>query len=86
MVGLIFGIIFLIAGIVCAVAFEIHTDTEEQRVEIRDENGQCVRDNYGNKRYTTTNVTTHPLKKFSKLSTRYRLVHYAYILWLYWYS
>ena len=59
MVGLVFGIIFLLAGIGVGIFFLTKTGTGY----VYDENGYPKRDGYGNKITTTT----RPLKKFTIL-------------------
>jgi regulator of protease activity HflC (stomatin/prohibitin superfamily) len=65
MVGFVFGIIFLIAGIVagiCLASYETEVSTKEYVV---DEKGNRVRDSWGDYKYTTNTKMDTPLKKFS---------------------
>lgn len=68
MVGFIFGIIFLIAGIITAVCLANYKHVEKTEEYVLDENGERVRSSYGGYRTTTKNVVTKPLAKFSVLS------------------
>lgn len=63
MVGLIFGIILLIAGIIIGIYLAKYTETHEEYVT--DTNGNYVRNEYGNK--ITQKVETKPLKKYAKI-------------------
>ncbi len=60
MVGLVFGIIFLLTGISVGIFFFLKTGTEYAY----DENGYQKYDERGNK----VKVTTHPLKKFAGIT------------------
>ena len=68
MVGFIFGIIFLIAGIVTAVCLAQHKRIEKTEEYVLDEEGNRVRSSYGGYRTTTKETITKPLAKFSGLS------------------
>lgn len=68
MVGFIFGIIFLIAGIVTAVCFTQYKRTEKTEEYVLDEEGNRVRSSYGGYRTTTKETVTKPLAKFSVVS------------------
>ena len=65
MVGFVFGIIFLIAGIIAAVYltnYKIYEKTEEY---VLDENGARMRNTYGGYLTETKKTAVQPLKKFS---------------------
>lgn len=68
MVGFIFGIIFLIAGIVVAVCLAQHKRIEKTEEYVLDEEGNRVRSSYGGYRTTTKETITKPLAKFSVVS------------------
>jgi regulator of protease activity HflC (stomatin/prohibitin superfamily) len=68
MVGLIFGIIFLIAGIVAGVYFATYATEQNVKEYVVDENGNKVRDSWGDYKYTSKTVVGKPLKKFSLLT------------------
>lgn len=68
MVGFIFGIIFLIAGIVTAVCLAQHKRIEKTEEYVLDEEGNRVRSSYGGYRTTTKETVTKPLAKFSVVS------------------
>ena len=68
MVGFIFGIIFLIAGIVVSVYFATHTAEQRVKEYVVDEKGNRVRDSWGDYKYTSKTVVGKPLKKFSLLA------------------
>lgn len=68
MVGFIFGIIFLIAGIIAAVCLANYKHVEKAEEYVLDEEGNRVRSPYGGYRTTTKEVVTKPLAKFSVLS------------------
>lgn len=68
MVGFIFGIIFLIAGIVAAVCLAQHKRIEKTEEYVLDEEGNRVRSSYGGYRTTTKETVTKPLAKFSVVS------------------
>ena len=68
MVGLIFGIILLIAGIITGVIFATHTSMQEEREALCDEEGVPLRDRFGEIRYTTKKVATKPFAKFTTLT------------------
>lgn len=68
MVGLIFGIIFLIAGIVAGVYFTSYSTEQNVKEYVVDENGNKVRDSWGDYKYTSKTVVGKPLKKFSLLA------------------
>lgn len=68
MVGFIFGIIFLIAGIVVAVCLAQHKRIEKTEEYVLDEEGNRVRSPYGGYRTTTKETVTKPLAKFSVVS------------------
>ena len=66
MVGFIFGIIFLIAGLVTGVYFAKYSTDETVKHYVYDEQGNRVRDAWGNPKFTTEVVKgSKPLKKFS---------------------
>ena len=60
MVGLVFGIIILLAGIGVGICFHYKTDTEY----VYDENGRYKYDEYNNR----IRKTVYPFRKFSKLA------------------
>ena len=68
MVGFIFGIIFLIAGIIAAVCLAQYKRVEKTEEYVLDEEGNRVRSSYGGYRTTTKETVTKPLAKFSVLS------------------
>ena len=68
MVGMIFGIIVLIAGIVAAVYLANVKSTERTEEYVLDENGERMRNSYGGWRTTTKETVTKPLKKFSLIA------------------
>ena len=68
MVGFIFGIIFLIAGIVTAVCLAQYKRIEKTEEYVLDEEGNRVRSSYGGYRTTTKETVTKPLAKFSVVS------------------
>ena len=68
MVGFIFGIIFLIAGIITAVCLASYKHVEKTEEYVLDENGERVRAAYGGWRTTTKETVTKPLAKFSVVS------------------
>ena len=68
MVGFIFGIIFLIAGIVAAVCFARHKKTITKEVHVLDEDGNRIRLPYGGYKTTTTETVTKPLAKYSAIA------------------
>ena len=68
MVGFIFGIIFLIAGIITAVCLANYKQVKQTEEYVLDENGDRVRAAYGGYRTTTKETITKPLAKFSVLS------------------
>lgn len=68
MVGFIFGIIFLIAGIIAAVCLASYKHVEKTEEYILDEEGNPVRSSYGGYRTTTKETVTKPLAKFSVVS------------------
>ena len=68
MVGFIFGIIFLIAGIVTAVCLANYKQIKQTEEYVLDENGERVRAAYGGYRTTTKETVTKPLAKFSVVS------------------
>ena len=68
MVGFVFGIIFLIAGIIagiCLAKYETEVDVKEYVV---DEAGNRVRDTWGDYKYTTRTKVDTPFKKYSLLA------------------
>ena len=68
MAGFIFGIIFLVAGIVasiCLAKYETEVTVKEYAV---DEEGNRVRDAWGEYKYTTRTKVDTPLKKYSLLA------------------
>lgn len=68
MVGFIFGIIFLIAGIITAVCLANYKQVNKTEEYVLDENGERVRAAYGGYRTTTKETITKPLAKFSVVS------------------
>lgn len=68
MVGFIFGIIFLIAGIITAVCLANYKQVNKTEEYVLDEEGNRVRSSYGGYRTTTKETITKPLAKFSVLS------------------
>ena len=68
MVGFIFGIIFLIAGIITAVCLANYKQVKQTEEYVLDENGERVRAAYGGYRTTTKETVTKPLAKFSVLA------------------
>jgi regulator of protease activity HflC (stomatin/prohibitin superfamily) len=68
MVGFIFGIIFLIAGIIAAVCLAQYKRIEKTEEYVLDAEGNRVRSSYGGYRTTTKETVTKPLAKFSVLS------------------
>lgn len=68
MVGFIFGIIFLIAGIIAAVCLAQYKRVEKTEEYVLDAEGNRVRSSYGGYRTTTKETVTKPLAKFSILS------------------
>jgi regulator of protease activity HflC (stomatin/prohibitin superfamily) len=68
MVGFIFGIIFLIAGIITAVCLANYKQVKQTEEYVLDENGERVRAAYGGYRTTTKETVTKPLAKFSVVS------------------
>lgn len=68
MVGFIFGIIFLIAGIIAAVCLASYKHVEKTEEYVLDEEGNPVRSSYGGYRTTTKETVTKPLAKFSVVS------------------
>jgi regulator of protease activity HflC (stomatin/prohibitin superfamily) len=68
MVGFIFGIIFLIAGIITAVCLAQYKRVEKTEEYVLDEEGNRVRSSYGGYRTTTKETVTKPLAKFSVVS------------------
>ena len=67
MVGFIFGIIVLLAGVICGVAFGAHKRFIEKEEYVLDENGNRISIGYGYKTIIKK-IETKPLKKFSGLS------------------
>ena len=65
MAGFIFGIIFVIAGIIAAVCFAKYQTVEEKEEYVLDEDGNRVRSSYGGYRTTTKKVTIKPFAKYS---------------------
>ena len=65
MVGLIFGIIALIAGIITGIVLVAYTRTEELVEYELDENGKRITTSYGGYRTHIVEKKTNPLKKFS---------------------
>ena len=68
MVGFIFGIIFLIAGIITAVCLANYKQVKQTEEYVLDEEGNRVRSTYGGYRTTTKETVTKPLAKFSVVS------------------
>lgn len=67
MVGFIFGILFLIAGLAVSIYFASYTANETVKEYVVDENGNRVRDGWGDYKYNTKTIPGKPLKKFSLL-------------------
>ena len=65
MVGFVFGIIFLIAGIVTGICLANYKTEVHTKEYVVDENGNRVRDSWGDYKYTTSTKVGTPLKKFS---------------------
>lgn len=63
MVGFIFGIIFLIAGIVTTVVFAQYKTTKIVKTKCVDENGNTIVDRYGDVKYRSEEAITKPLTK-----------------------
>lgn len=68
MVGFIFGIIFLIAGIVTAVCLAKYKTEVSVKEYVVDEAGNRVRDYLGDYKYTTNTKVETPFKKYSLLA------------------
>lgn len=68
MVGFIFGIIALIAGITVGIIMRVHTKVEKIEEYDLDENGNKISLSYGRYRTHTVVKQTKPLKKFSGLA------------------
>lgn len=68
MVGFIFGIIFLIAGIITAVCLANYKQVNKTEEYVLDEEGNRMRSSYGGYRTTTKETVTKPLAKFSVVS------------------
>ena len=68
MVGFVFGIIFLIAGVVAAICLANVKATERTEEYVLDENGERIRSSYGGWRTTVKETVTKPFKKFSFLA------------------
>ena len=68
MVGLIFGIIALIAGIVAGIIMIMYVKTEECTEYALDENGERIISGFGRYKTHTVEKKTKPLKKFSVFS------------------
>ncbi len=67
MVGFIFGIIVLLAGVICGVAFGTHKRVIEKEEYVLDENGNRISTGYGY-RTTIKKIETKPYKKLGTLS------------------
>ena len=65
MVGFIFGIIVLIAGIITGICFITYTSVMEKEELALDESGNAIKDYYGNNKYIVKKYLGKPLKKFS---------------------
>ena len=68
MVGLIFGIILLIAGIIAGFALISHTKVERVEEPTLDENGKVIINPFGIMKTHTVEKTSKPLKKFSGIA------------------
>lgn len=68
MVGFIFGIILLLAGIITGVCLSVYKTEDETKEYILDEQGARIKDGWGNFKYTTKKTIIKPLKKFSGIS------------------
>ena len=56
MVGFIFGILFLIAGLAVSIYFASYTANETVKEYVVDENGNRVRDGWGDYKYNTKTI------------------------------
>ena len=65
MVGLIFGIIILIAGVITAVCLASYKSYEHTEEYVLDENGNRMRNAYGGYLTESKKTTVKPLRKFS---------------------
>lgn len=65
MVGFIFGIIAIIAGIITGVCFLTYKTEIENKEYSRNENGEKIKDGWGNYKYNITRSIGKPLKKYS---------------------
>jgi regulator of protease activity HflC (stomatin/prohibitin superfamily) len=65
MVGFVFGIIFLIVGIIAAVYLASYKSYEKTEEYVLDENGSRMRNAYGGYLTETKKTAVQPLKKFS---------------------
>lgn len=68
MVGFIFGIIFLLAGIVVAVCFATQKKEVETKEYVYDEEGNRVKTAWGEYKYTVKTKVDRPYKKYSVLT------------------
>ena len=68
MVGFIFGIIFLLAGIVVAVCFATQKKEIETKEYVYDEEGNRVKTAWGEYKYTVKTKVDRPYKKYSVLT------------------
>lgn len=68
MVGLIFGIIALIAGIIAGIIMIMYVKTEKREEYDLDENGNKIASGYGRYRTHTVEKKTKPMKKFSGIA------------------
>ena len=68
MAGLIFGIIILIAGIITGIVMMMYTCTERVEEYTLDEDGNRIKDRWGDYQTHNVNKQTKPLKKFSVFS------------------
>ena len=67
MVGFVFGIIFILAGIIVAVCFTKYKTEVSTKEYVVDDEGNRVRDSWGDYKYTTKTEMGTPFKKFSML-------------------
>jgi len=67
MVGFIFGIIILIAGVITGICFTSYQGEVQTKEYVLNEHGERVKDFYGEYKYTTKRSVGKPLKKYSAL-------------------
>ena len=68
MVGFVFGIIFILAGIIAAVCFAKYKTEISTKEYVVDDEGNRVKDSWGDYKYTTKTAIGTPFKKFSMLA------------------